>query len=480
MQGGRRPRARSTEKVRIGALARRRASSIALSTLSAFAIALSTLTLALAPVVAPVAAPEAEAFEAPTAAQLVRTSNNTWTQTLSSGVQVTYTTGTSTTITTSAAADTADAGAVRGTPTLTTNTPLATFSAAVPAVTASGCSQPNVLVGRWVCSNLATMTVTFSQPVTNPRLYIGRLGGSQNNQARVFGTDARLTASTPAGVTLTNATGATSTFESGATSFGVNVTNYTGTNGLCTDATDTAGCGSLQATGTGITSLTFALDMEIKQALLSGATGGNDEFTILATTNQQFSNGPASYNGTGGTSAPYHVQGPLQLGAAFTTAGISTTQNTTASPTAGTATGPGDAFTASSFQLRTSSAGSPVSLSVPLSGTAKSGTVCGWLDWDRSGTYETGERACASFAAGATSATLTWTMPATGTAAGPINARFRTAFGSTELAPTGGADSGEVEDHVFAIKPAISVTNSASSTAGATFTYGVTAGSATA
>ncbi|MGL5829411.1 MAG: GEVED domain-containing protein, partial [Angustibacter sp.] len=106
--------------------------------------------------------------------------------------------------------------------------------------------------------------------------------------------------------------------------------------------------------------------------------------------------------------------------------------------------------------LLTSNIGSTYTVPVDLGGTTSAGTVCGWIDFDRGGTFGvTGERACATFAAGATTANLTWTVP-TATTSGLTYARFRVSNNATQAqSPTGLADSGEVEDYTLEIKPAV-------------------------
>ena len=106
--------------------------------------------------------------------------------------------------------------------------------------------------------------------------------------------------------------------------------------------------------------------------------------------------------------------------------------------------------------LTTAMIGSAYDLTVPISGATKAGQVCGWIDFDKSGTFaEPVEQACASFAAGAPSATLSWTVP-TQTAAGLTHARLRAAY-RTVTGPTGPEDSGEVEDHALTIMPTVVV-----------------------
>lgn len=102
------------------------------------------------------------------------------------------------------------------------------------------------------------------------------------------------------------------------------------------------------------------------------------------------------------------------------------------------------------------------SYSVTLAVTNTTGvgaTVTGWIDFNKSGTFETGEFATATVASGATTVTLSWSgFPAVANF-GYIYARFRIATNAAEIAlPTGAASTGEVEDHRFFIGRPVSGT----------------------
>ncbi|RLQ82793.1 hypothetical protein D9V28_12675 [Mycetocola zhadangensis] len=89
-------------------------------------------------------------------------------------------------------------------------------------------------------------------------------------------------------------------------------------------------------------------------------------------------------------------------------------------------------------------------LSVRCVGT---GTVGGWIDWDRNGTFDSDERAQATCAAGA--AALSWTVPADVQATPPgafTFQRLRIASTADAVAsPSGAATNGEVEDHTLSV-----------------------------
>ena len=84
--------------------------------------------------------------------------------------------------------------------------------------------------------------------------------------------------------------------------------------------------------------------------------------------------------------------------------------------------------------------------------TGGAATLFGWIDFDRSGTFEADEATSVAVANGATTATLTWSaLP--GISAGTSYARFRitTDAAITTSTPGGAASDGEVEDYQLAI-----------------------------
>lgn len=103
-------------------------------------------------------------------------------------------------------------------------------------------------------------------------------------------------------------------------------------------------------------------------------------------------------------------------------------------------------------------------------------TLSGWIDFNRNGTFDAGERAQATVAAAATSATLTWTG-LSGLVAGQTYARFRIATLAAEVAnPTGAAADGEVEDYTLTIQNVISGTVFSDADRNTIFGTGGTAG----
>lgn len=102
------------------------------------------------------------------------------------------------------------------------------------------------------------------------------------------------------------------------------------------------------------------------------------------------------------------------------------------------------------------------SYSVTLAVTNTTGTgatVTGWIDFDKSGSFDAGEFATATVASGATTVTLSWSGFAAVANFGYIYARFRIATNAAEIAlPAGAAGTGEVEDHRFFIGRPVSGT----------------------
>ena len=71
--------------------------------------------------------------------------------------------------------------------------------------------------------------------------------------------------------------------------------------------------------------------------------------------------------------------------------------------------------------------------------------LCGWVDFDLSGTFDSPERACTDVPAGSTSAKVTWSgRPA---AAGRSYVRLRLGSDAAEVAEPTGPSDGEIEDY---------------------------------
>ncbi|MCL2317418.1 MAG: GEVED domain-containing protein, partial [Actinomycetia bacterium] len=176
-----------------------------------------------------------------------------------------------------------------------------------------------------------------------------------------------------------------------------------------------------------------------------------------------------------------------------------TSSSTLAAPTATNNSSAGyDGVTAA--QLNTLGAkanpaniGKQIHLTVPLSNVNAPATLTGYLDFQHAGRFTgTNDEASVQVPAGATSATLTWTVPAdVASTQTPVTSwlRLRLQYGATggttpvTLSPTGWQDSGETEDYPLLLSapiPDIAVTKtsslgSGSGSVGQSFTYTITA-----
>jgi hypothetical protein len=98
------------------------------------------------------------------------------------------------------------------------------------------------------------------------------------------------------------------------------------------------------------------------------------------------------------------------------------------------------------FTLATNEAGGTLAQAVACNG---SGTVAGWIDFDRDGSFAAGERAAAACSGG--SAALAWTLPAV-LEPGTTYVRLRYASTAAQVVDAvAEAADGEVEDHAMAI-----------------------------
>jgi CshA-type fibril repeat protein len=297
------------------------------------------------------------------------------------------------------------------------------------------------------CSGLGTLTVTFAHPVVNPTIHFAGLGDSTVS-GTIFHTTLTLTSSVPA------APAATMTLVSGTnsqvvgTASGPMITAVDpNTSSLCTDTPQTAGCGSVRIAGT-VSSVTFTVGA-VATGSTSDALGGGsaDEFLVLATVDQDYGDAPATYDQGNAARA---VRSDIRLGNTVTADSTGTLDATTSPHAGASASGDTDdgAALSSLSTVETS-----YTTTVALSGASSAGQVCGWVDFDQNGTFESGERQCAAVAAHQTSATLTW-AGLSGLTAGTTYARFRVGYNTAQTSgPTGPSDSGEVEDYTLAITP---------------------------
>ncbi|XAZ31504.1 GEVED domain-containing protein [Paenarthrobacter ureafaciens] len=351
------------------------------------------------------------------------------------------------------------------------------------------------------CSGLGSLTMTFNQPVRNPVLNIAGLGGyvyfDENGDDTIDAQSqyhAVLNLGTP-GLSLTKLSGGNLAV-SGNSITNINpnsgtscVSGVQGGNPDPLDAQASAGCGSVRINGI-VNSVTFNVTgvfVPVSATLpgytendLSEPLHNRDNYVISMTVPQDFGDAPASYDQNNAARA---ILSDVTLGPNVTEDNALVANGTSSPNVSASATldQNDDGVTLAPFAAGTSS----YSTTVAINGASKAGTVCGWIDFDKDTRFDNpAERACATFAAGATQATLNWTG-LSGVTAGDTYARFRVGYNSTQTqVPIGASDSGEVEDYTFTISPAIvpapsiSLVKSVDKTtmvAGETATYSFTA-----
>ncbi len=400
----------------------------------------------------------ASAYQLQTAALTGATgTNGTVVQTFPSGLTATWATSGVTTVSSLTNAMSAKSGtSAMFTPGISATTPMPDF-----VTDGAGCAA------NGTCANRGTITLTFSRPVRNPVLHIAGLGGyvTQSGQTTTLRASGTITSTSPGGATMAapaaNAVNlavgnAGQTWDTSVTRPAVacNTTTIAGQNGF-------AGCGSIPVTGL-VRSLTFRIDLNLVSTGGTASLSNGDDFLMGVTVPEDFGDAPASYDAGTAASA---IPGDLALGESVDAENAATANATTspnavaAGANANTPNGDGaDENALTGFPaLTTATIGSPYAVTVPISGAGAAGQVCGWIDFNRGGTFEAGESACAAFASGATSVTLSWTVP-TATSAGTTYARLRASYNTTQVAsPTGRADSGEVEDYSLAVLPVVRV-----------------------
>ena len=154
------------------------------------------------------------------------------------------------------------------TPNIPTGTQIVGFLTSMTGCRGSGNTNERV-----TCGNRGTLTLTFSKPIDNPMLAIMGIGGYG-----VIGTQAYFgisgTLSAPADATISVASGATNLQVVNGKKFQSASTRPAPACDARSSVTDgTAGCGSLQVSGEGITSLTFDLTAEVAGGRTSSTAG---------------------------------------------------------------------------------------------------------------------------------------------------------------------------------------------------------------
>ncbi|MFN8195561.1 MAG: GEVED domain-containing protein [Nocardioidaceae bacterium] len=419
----------------------------------------------------------AQAYEVPTGNWSAPGSSNSSTVTYPSGITVNVaTTGTSTVVAAPSTLGARGFDVTQFTPT----TMLTGDSAATVTVNTGDCAATGT------CSSRGTTTFTFSQPVRNPIIHLAGIGGASRNGNNQSDLHSIWDLTTP-GVTISKLDGNTQLSVTGGTritatndSTSVNCTTNANGTGFF-DAGASAACGSIQVNGTVTTvafSMTAVLVKNPNAQAANNNSGSSDAVGVVVTLPQDFSDAPVSYNPT---QAPAHVISNLTLGSSVDEDNVNT-RNATASPYA-TAAANGDdtdstddenAFT--TLPSLSTQPNATYSLTVPIAGLSKAANLCGWVDFNRNGTFDTTERACATPAGGATSASLSWTTPS-GMTSGTSYARFRLGYTQAQIqSPTGVADSGEVEDYPVTIleRPQIILRKTTLATTGGPFAFTLT------
>ncbi len=347
------------------------------------------------------------------------------------------------------------------------------------------------------CNNLGTVTFNFTNAagnpikVKNPVIHMSRLGGALSY------TSGSVSASYYLGAVLsltTPASGASVGIASGARGFTIagnkispdfaSFPTSSTSIGVCTVSPNLpeAGCGSIPVTGL-VSSLSFNVDLLRNntsgswQSPVSGAWAA-DGIYFTVSFDEDYGDAPASYDPT---TAASHIISDLTLGATIdadntgvNNGGATGTTSVTPSPNAivagannNSTNGDGaDEDAISTFPALTTSS-TTYALTVPISGASSAGQVCGWIDLNGNNIFDNPtERACSSFASGATSAALNWTG-LSGLTAGNKYVRLRASYDTTGVQnPTGRLNSGEVEDYQVTISTTTPVIPSICSVAG--------------
>ncbi|WP_172705399.1 DUF11 domain-containing protein [Variovorax paradoxus] len=327
--------------------------------------------------------------------------------------------------------------------------------------------------------SLGTLTVTFSRPVTNPRLHFSNMGswagygpypGNQNyyQYASLM-------------LELTNgATGGSGDMTLVSNYLKIEDQNGSAPQGLrispaiararegCSfDASMSAGCGTVIFNGT-YTQLTFKTTLNRTAcdngcSFLVDDTPGKgpaifDEFKLTVSLDEDLGDAPASYGGAG-----HAIGSGLVLGRNVT---IDATDAVfpdlaAATPLASPAADR-DADDALSGPLSDVMGEAVHEIkNIPVSGNTAAANLCGWIDFNRDGVFnDATERACTVVPAGAVSGNLRFDVPpGAGYVAGKSYVRLRLSYSPLPSA-RGGADSGEVEDYRITLMPRVRLAKS--------------------
>ena len=321
------------------------------------------------------------------------------------------------------------------------------------------------------CDGLGTINITFTDPVggavpvVGPRIHITKLGGKIGAAEFATGLQIDLTAST-------SGTGLSAIAGAATATLAVNGDNEVFGNPFAVGSTlddncdaastSSAGCGSIQVTGAP-SIIQFNVKGYRSSASSSDWAGSSDLYAFDMSFDEDFGGAPNSYE-AGGTAAA-HIISDLRFGSTVSADNIGTangaptgTNLITTNPQAVSAALPaGDTNDGASFPpLLIQNWNLPYTVVPTISGASRSGKICGWIDFDRSGTFSQAEGICNSFAADATSAPLVWIVPSE-ISSGPTYARLRVTYDTNidTSSFNGLFSSGEVEDYLIHIKPTL-------------------------
>jgi CshA-type fibril repeat protein len=289
-----------------------------------------------------------------------------------------------------------------------------------------------------ICAGRGRLFLTFSQPVINPVFSFAGWGGSASG---VSWSEMRVL--TP-GVTMSKLSG-TNILVSGDGTYVEDNGQSSSTRCSASTSGSSAVCGSLQLNGT-ITTVEFELFQQTY-----GGTGNEDTWNLTASMAEDFGLVPTTYESSGVAS---HGVGSLKLGAtveADQASALYANTNADAVPrwtslATNAKKDDGVAAWVNSPTINFGSAGSTYSTTVALAGVERTANLCGWIDFNRDEFFAYSERTCATDpTVGATTATLTWTVPAN-VGAGITYARVRLSY-DTITDATGKLGTGEVEDY---------------------------------
>ncbi|MFI6299094.1 GEVED domain-containing protein [Nonomuraea sp. NPDC050790] len=282
-------------------------------------------------------------------------------------------------------------------------------------------------------SDVATLTFTFSSPVRNPRLHVAGTGGATVDSAgnrEEYWTGLRLSGGTPSPPTFSKVAGFPG-FEVGRQAI---VPNAGGRQRETT-------CGVVYMCGTAqVNGMVTSFTVDVRARNVRRTLPAGDPFmwgVFRVTFEQDDSDAPGSYGAAShsisdqviGASATSDRPGTVS----FTPRRLDDDQDDAA------------AWLPSSGRLE-ATRDRRLQVALPVR-TTSSGVLAGWVDFDRDGRFQPGERASVVLPAGSSRAALTWALPQDAKP-GPTWLRLRLAEAAAEVSmPTGWAATGEVEDH---------------------------------